>query len=216
MPECSVYTIKYRDDKGRVVYFQTTVETDDLKDGCNNKQDDSKNGRSMSKLISRVFMRQGARQQLDAKHKSDTKSEYREFQTTHVAFANTKQPPARPPPQHAQPIPNVQATCLSSLGAAHTSKRSVTKLIMASHEYLKTKNRPNILANQDFRPAPTLNGILETGKPEPWVLGTEKGTAANSVLAARTASSLEVNMRRKNRENDIIKKYPSQPPRRQR
>jgi hypothetical protein len=77
-------------------------------------------------------------------------------------------------------------------------------------------NNPNILAKHDFRPAPTLNGVLESGKPELCVMGPEKGTAANSDLAARTASSLEVNMRRQNRVKDMKKKYPSQPPRRQR
>ena len=57
LPKCGVYTIKYRDDKGRVIYSQTTVKTDDLKDGCNHKQDNSKNSSCASKLISRVFMR---------------------------------------------------------------------------------------------------------------------------------------------------------------
>jgi hypothetical protein len=68
-----------------------------------------------------------------------------------------------------------------------------------SQEYLKTKNKPNILANHDFQPVPTINGILETGKPEPCVMGTEKGTAVFSVLAANTASSLEVNVRKESR-----------------
>jgi hypothetical protein len=85
---------------------------------------------------------------------------------------------------------------------------------MASHAYLKAKNKLNILVNHDLRPVPTLNGTLETGKLG--LIGAGKGTGDNSVLAARTASSFEVKMRRENRENDIKKKYPSQPPRRQR
>lgn len=113
-------------------------------------------------------------------------------------------------------MPNVHATCLSSFGEAHISRRSVTKVIMASQAYLMAKIKDKIRPNHDVRRAPTFNGTLKTGEPEPWIMGAEKGTATKSVLAARTASSLEVKMRRKIRANDIKKKYPSQPPRRQR
>ena len=144
--------------------------------------------------------------------------EYLEFEATHVAFAKTKQPPARPPPQHAQPIPSVHATCLSSFGAVHISKRAVTKVIIAPHAYLKAKNKLKIRENHDFWPAPTFNGISNVGKveSESCTMGAEKGAAAKSDLAARMASSLVVKIRRKIKENAIKKKYPSQPPRRQR
>ena len=136
---------------------------------------------------------------------------------TYVALANTKHPPASPPPQQAHPIPRVQATCLSSFGAAHASNCSVTQSIAVYQPYFIAPKTPQTLPSNDLRLPPP--DSAPPGNPSPTaetpgrVPVLEKGTASKSALATRTASSLLVKTRTQKRANAIAKKKPSQPPR---
>jgi len=69
-PACGgVYAVKDGDDEGRIVYFETAVETYDLEDGGDDEEDYGEYRGSMAKLVSRILMREGTREQFDAKEK---------------------------------------------------------------------------------------------------------------------------------------------------
>lgn len=121
----------------------------------------------------------------------------KEVLTTYAPFANTRQPPARPPPQHAHPIPKVHAIRLSSCAAVHDSRKPRTRYIAPVH-------RDAILPN-------TLRG----GGPI-WRCSMSKGTALRSARDARTASSCDVNIESRISEKAMKKKKASQFPRVQR
>lgn len=129
---------------------------------------------------------------------------------TYEALANTKQPPAKPPPQQAQPIPSVHAICLSSFDAVHSSNHSPTLTIAASQYPRIALPTPATFCHRD-NSWPSLLGpaVVEVGG----IAIPEKGAALISDRAARRASSLLVNSKSRARENAIKKKNPSQPPR---
>ena len=129
--------------------------------------------------------------------------------TTHVAFAKTRVPPAKPPPQHAQPMPSVHAICLSSLGCAQISNMSVTQVIVQVHTAAIARKMPNIFPKNPLLPAPAVEALTVFLRPVLLV-----GMACRSARAARTASSREVKMSTKKSAPPIAKKYPSQPARR--
>lgn len=132
----------------------------------------------------------------------------------HIALAKTRHPPANPPPQHAQPMPSVQATCLSSLGAAHTSKWSVMKYSILSHTERTAPKKPKTLLFKLSRLfLPIVRDVLGVGN----VGEVDRGGGREmSLLVARMWSRRLVRMRRKRRAKAMAKKYPSQPKRRQR
>jgi len=66
-PACGgVHAVKDRNDEGRVVDFETAVETYDLEDGGDDEKDYSEYRGSMTELISWIFMREGTREQFDS------------------------------------------------------------------------------------------------------------------------------------------------------
>lgn len=138
---------------------------------------------------------------------------------THVAFAKTRHPPASPPPQHAQPMPSVHAICLSSFGPVHTSNHPViyimrichpVAMLLANDITLRTIVFPLFASSSLILVLP---GELEKGKLK---LVAENGAASRSPRAARTASSRLVKTKTPMSVRAIVKKKPSQPPRRHR
>ena len=63
VPSSSVDTIEYRHNQRRVVDFQASIETYDLKNSSNHEEDDLEYGRCVAKLIALVFVGQTPRDQ---------------------------------------------------------------------------------------------------------------------------------------------------------
>ena len=56
VPSSSVDTIEYRHNQRRVVDFQASIETYDLKNSSNHEEDDLEYGRCVAELIALVFV----------------------------------------------------------------------------------------------------------------------------------------------------------------
>jgi hypothetical protein len=66
-PPCrSVYPIKHRHNQCRVIYFQSAIQTDNLKHSCYSQKDDRENRRHMTELIPRILMRKAPGDKLDS------------------------------------------------------------------------------------------------------------------------------------------------------
>ena len=143
----------------------------------------------MAELVSWVLVRERSRKQFNAVRRSEINignGEFDQTKLTHVALAKTRHPPAKPPPQHAQPIPKVQAICLSSFGAAQSSRCSVTKLIILSQTVLIVAKTAITFCQKDRFPCPSARDVFGSGN------GTaipSNGGAVMSPRAVRMESS---------------------------
>ena len=55
IPRSSVDSIEHWHDQRRIVNSQSAIKADDLKHGCDGEQDDGKNWRSVTELVSRIL-----------------------------------------------------------------------------------------------------------------------------------------------------------------
>lgn len=78
---------------------------------------------------------------------------------THVALANTRDPPAMAPPPHDQPIPRIHATVLSSFGADQASRISRKNFMVRCHP-------PMIFVNILPREGARMLGVRCVGRTE--------------------------------------------------
>lgn len=76
VPKSSVYTIKDGNDESGVVDGETLVEADDLAHGGNGEEDESEDHGGVTKLVSRVLMRDGPGDEFHPVERSQSTSRF--------------------------------------------------------------------------------------------------------------------------------------------